>query len=352
METGERATAAGEPAAAAMEEDGEAEAAAAMEEDPDDPYVLGFAEPPEDARALRRHRFPSKLGGRPAWLDPCATPGGAAARCGHCGGGLRFLLQLYCPVGDAPHAFHRALFVFVCPRGACAGRPGAARAFRSQMARANPFYPPEPAGPDDHEPPPPPRGEDGGGGGWDPGAWPEWELVDEDEPEEGEGAAAAGGRPLPKVEIGPVETEDGEDGGDGAEGAVDEAMFAEASGERAQWEEFQARVGRAPDQCLRYKFGGGAAPLWPALQGRPEPADVPACPRCGAARAFELQVMPQCLHYLGVDDTARDALDFATVAVFSCAANCDFGLGYAEEVAWVQASADGPVDLSGLRDGG
>ena len=130
METGERATAAGEPAAAAMEED------------PDDPYVLGFAEPPEDARALRRHRFPSKLGGRPAWLDPCATPGGAAARCGHCGGGLRFLLQLYCPVGDAPHAFHRALFVFVCPRGACAGRPGAARAFRSQMARANPFYPP------------------------------------------------------------------------------------------------------------------------------------------------------------------------------------------------------------------
>jgi hypothetical protein len=53
---------------------------------------------------------------------------------------------------------------------------------------------------------------------------------------------------------------------------------------------FQARAARAPEQCLRYCFQAGAAPLWPSHTHRPSPGAVPACPHCGAERQFEFQV--------------------------------------------------------------
>lgn len=53
---------------------------------------------------------------------------------------------------------------------------------------------------------------------------------------------------------------------------------------------FQARTARAPEQVLRYCSQAGAAPLWLSTQHVPSPGDVPPCPHCGAARAFEFQV--------------------------------------------------------------
>jgi hypothetical protein len=53
---------------------------------------------------------------------------------------------------------------------------------------------------------------------------------------------------------------------------------------------FQARTALAPEQCLRYCFQPGAAPLWPSSSHVPTAADIPPCPHCGAQRRFEFQV--------------------------------------------------------------
>ena len=83
---------------------------------PPSQWVLGFlAPPPPDATALLRHRFQSKLGGRPAWLDPVHLPPPSALTCGVTGAPLDFLLQVYAPVDGVEEAFHRVLYIFVSP---------------------------------------------------------------------------------------------------------------------------------------------------------------------------------------------------------------------------------------------
>lgn len=137
-------------------------------------YLLGFAEPPADgpltkpgvapsaapkggaAPSLLRHRFPSKAGGSPAWLDPLRLPPRSALTCPHTGAPYRFLLQVYAPdeaAGD--RAFHRAVFVFVSPQGErlAKGERSAARAFRCQLPRRNRYYGYQPAGAGDVAPP-------------------------------------------------------------------------------------------------------------------------------------------------------------------------------------------------------
>jgi pre-rRNA-processing protein TSR4 len=84
---------------------------------------------------------------------------------------------------------------------------------------------------------------------------------------------------------------------------------------------FTARLARAPAQCIRYVFDSGASPLWAHRSGR-APHPVAPCPLCGGPRRFEIQLMPQSLHFLGVDSSLDDAPDFATVAIYTCAASC------------------------------
>jgi hypothetical protein len=112
------------------------------DDDVDDEEVsLGFAVDRSDApAALLRNHFPSKLGGAPAWLDPVMLPLTSELRCASSGAPLRFLMQLYAPINDDPRAFHRALYLFISPRGSALGMPGAVRAFRTQLPRANEYY--------------------------------------------------------------------------------------------------------------------------------------------------------------------------------------------------------------------
>ena len=99
---------------------------------------------------------------------------------------------------------------------------------------------------------------------------------------------------------------------------------------------FSKRIRRAPEQCVRYAFGGGGL-VWPA--DGPGPAKTtPRCGRCGAERRCEIQLMPPLLHFVSegaewstkkdvahgaaVGTDQLDAWDWQTVAAFTCAKSC------------------------------
>lgn len=134
----ERQAAADEPRAlTAAERDAVASAASAP------PVVLlGFVDEPEAPQHLQSYFFPSKVGGKPAWLDPLRLPSAAELHCPECGDPLAFLLQLYASLDERDDAFHRTLFVFICRRGPClrVGSHGSIRVVRAQMPRYNDFY--------------------------------------------------------------------------------------------------------------------------------------------------------------------------------------------------------------------
>jgi pre-rRNA-processing protein TSR4 len=128
------------------------------EEDDEEPeVVLGFLEKPKCPGLLLRHLFPSKTGGIPAWLDPVNLPSGKSTCCGFCGEPLQFVLQIYAPIEDNSAAFHRTLFMFMCPSMACLRRDQheqwkhkhgnpcrSVKVFRCQLPRTNAFYSSEP----------------------------------------------------------------------------------------------------------------------------------------------------------------------------------------------------------------
>lgn len=82
------------------------------------PVELGFAEE-APAWRLRSEQFPSKVGGRPAWLSLAELPGPGALACARCGRPLAFLLQVYAPLPGRDDAFHRSLFLFCCREPPC-----------------------------------------------------------------------------------------------------------------------------------------------------------------------------------------------------------------------------------------
>lgn len=123
--------------------------------------------------------------------------------------------------------------------------------------------------------------------------------------------------------------------------ATDMEDVEESSREQQNWAAFQARLAGAPDQVLRYCRAQGAKPLWPSLEGQPKQSDITPCFNCGGPRIFEFQLLPQLLYFLQVqNETDNDSLDWATIAVYSCAASCNKSdstcEGYVEEFAWVQ----------------
>ncbi|XP_043284289.1 programmed cell death protein 2 isoform X2 [Venturia canescens] len=106
---------------------------------------IGFVEECESWR-LESRFFPSKVGGKPAWLDLKNIPNSDDLKCNVCGTPCIFLCQIYAPYEDDPQAFHRTLYVFVCTDEACC-KPNNNDNFkilRCQLPRENPYYPFEP----------------------------------------------------------------------------------------------------------------------------------------------------------------------------------------------------------------
>ena len=182
-----------------------------------------------------------------------------------------------------------------------------------------------------------------------------------DRPHTARGDCKASGASTPSVEDGGEMSDDEDDD------EMQEGLFA-----------FQRRTSAHPEQALRYNRDPRGTPLWAGAKGRPPPGAPPPCERCGAARTFECQLMPQLICALetaaewvdedeassssvaasgapqpatvdalrsvagGADDA--DALDWGVVAVYSCSASCALPneqgeCGYAQEWLWHQPLA-------------
>eukprot|EP00127_Corallochytrium_limacisporum_P005470 Clim_evm18s206 gene=Clim_evmTU18s206 len=112
---------------------------------------LGFVFEVEDERLLSACFFPSKLGGKPAWLDPRAAPSAKDLTCRNCDRIMRFILQMYAPVDLRPSSFHRTLFLFACSSPQCCrlncesdSNFAAAIVIRQQLPRVNGLWPESP----------------------------------------------------------------------------------------------------------------------------------------------------------------------------------------------------------------
>ena len=103
---------------------------------------LGFVEEVDNPVRLSSPFFPSKVGGKPAWLARGGLPDSKTLQCKCCNKPLIFLLQVYVPSEQEETTFHRTVFVFCCRDGACYEANGNTcfAAFRCQLPRANEFY--------------------------------------------------------------------------------------------------------------------------------------------------------------------------------------------------------------------
>ncbi|VEN52368.1 unnamed protein product [Callosobruchus maculatus] len=111
---------------------------------------LGYLEECESWK-LQSRFFPSKVGGKPAWVNLDFVPGADQLQCRRCKDPLIFLLQLYAPYDESAHIpkdisgrnFHRSLFVFICKNPQCHVRNNSdhIKVFRSSLPRSNKFYP-------------------------------------------------------------------------------------------------------------------------------------------------------------------------------------------------------------------
>lgn len=116
------------------------------------------------------------------------------------------------------------------------------------------------------------------------------------------------------------------------------------------FQRFCDSMASAPSQIVRYWRGG--RPIWPC---KVDPSSLQfqttrQCSRCGGALHFEFQLLPQLLHYLGVDSephlkpdaSSYGGLDWGTIAIYTCEQSCTVGgdehgsqFSYQEETAIV-----------------
>ncbi|XP_063109913.1 programmed cell death protein 2 isoform X2 [Cavia porcellus] len=332
---------------------------------------LGFAEE-APAWRLRSAQFPSKVGGRPAWLSGAGLPGPGVLACPRCGRPLAFLLQVYAPLPGRADAFHRSLFLFCCREPPCCA---GFRVFRNQLPRKNEFYSFEPPS----ETCPPDAGEDvclqlkpgthlcRVCGCLAPKTCSrchqahycskehqliDWRSVHKQTctPDHVDHTVPDHNFLFPEFEI-VIETEDimpeviekEEDSeiiesmGEAPEEEL-ESMARHESREDNIFQKFKTQIAHEPEQILRY--GRGVEPIWISGKNIPQDKDIPDCP-CGAKRIFEFQVMPQLLNHLKADRLGT-SVDWGILAVFTCAESCSLGSGYTEEFVWKQDVTDTP----------
>ena len=280
-----------------------------------------------------RFMFPSKVGGKPAWLVPEDIPD---IKCDVCANNMIFLLQIYAPEAETAAAFHRSLLVFTCIKCRCF-----LKCFRSQLPLLNPFY---------------------GGEPLQPNQVPRMDETLDQVCCDSCGLKSHGDsmcRPLPEYgleieEVDEIEADLDEEMGDSSDESDDEDVgdipdsmvaacsemnidesemdlfkeFTETQIEKdSSFRMFKRFVGEAPAQHVIY-YALGGTPLWITDQNQ-MPGDPPKCENCGANRQFEFQIQPQLIYHLmkRLGGYPMDAAPFewGVVAVFTCTKNCTSG---------------------------
>ncbi|XP_076257323.1 zinc finger protein RP-8 [Rhynchophorus ferrugineus] len=321
---------------------------------------LGFLEECESWK-LESRMFPSKVGGKPAWLSLKTLPSAEQLKCNKCNCTMVFLCQIYAPYEDCDentdiwiNNFHRTVYVFICRNSNCNDRNTTENiaVFRNNIPRMNDFYsydPPEEK-PDttfdvrkftslcnacgisaekrcskckivfyctrEHQVI-----------DWKNGhkeiclnqselnnaetlsqiLFSEWELITETERIENEEFDEA--KELQKFEELKIQGKTGT-----LENISEYELNNHASSEKDKvFLKFKKQISYYPEQVVRYSRGGN--PLLIAKE--PLPTSIPDCELCGGHRQFEFQIMPQMLSEL-----KEQNLDFGVILIYTCTSSC------------------------------
>ena len=146
---------------------------------------------------------------------------------------------------------------------------------------------------------------------------------------------------LPSASVKPTMDLDDGSGGESSTSKEDPETF-ESSIDKT-FQRFADRLAQNPQQVLRYEFGGlpllysRTDDVGKLLAPRASPSTtpgkilttpkeqhtgIPKCSNCGHGRVFELQVTPQAIAEVEVDETGLEGMDWGTLIVGVCREDC------------------------------
>lgn len=143
---------------------------------------------------------------------------------------------------------------------------------------------------------------------------------------------------------------------EGLGGKDDEKDAFESTIDRT-FQKFADRLAQNPQQVLRYEFGGSpllysktdaVGRIFTPPQSPPpgakvktvsqtrEGSRIPRCPNCSASRVFELQLVPQAITELEMEEEGLEGMEWGTVILAVCEKDCSERGVKAGEVGWVE----------------
>jgi len=351
-----------------------------MAEAGEDSVDLGFAEKCEDDFRMLGISYPSKLGGKPAWLRWDSLLTESQARCNNCDTILHFLCQIYVPTDIEEKHYHRTLYVFCCSNGKCySSKKQCVKVFRSLQEESeddlteddldkkaeeelrkifeskqalwtlcevcslngnkkcslchDTYYCSKEHQAFDwkfnkHKKNCKDRGTIDIISTKNKFLFDEYEIVIEEEPKKKENSKNNNIGGIDESRLKELMSDGKQDLDKELEKEFNKAT---ANTRDEYFEKFKKRINREPDQIIRYDLGG--IPLWVSSEKIPFDKDIPKC-SCGSKRQYEFQILPQMLNYLGIETTV-DSIDWGTLCIYTCINNCN-ETAYHEEFVWKQ----------------